>query len=473
MLYHCLGGLIQQHEKLFSVKKIKEFLGNKWLRFSFSALIYILMVIWIENYWLFLGLPIVFDVYISKKVRWAFWKKWEYDANGKKRRSIEWLDAIIFAVVAATLIRTFFVEAYTIPTGSMEKELLVGDYLFVSKYHYGPRLPNTPLSLPFMHHTVPVLNTKSYSSIPNLDYKRIAGLQEIERGDIVVFNLPVGDTVMEEFQSEFTYYQALRVHGREVVERRNDLITRPVDKRENYVKRCVAIQGDTLELIDGEVYINGEFNDNYPNRQKKYRVKTSGDYLDPYKKERIFRSVNLSPADVAHLRTKNGRYIGTESDMHMRKADADKARSLKYFEYVDMVMAQKGARNPHVFPHSPDYNWNQDQFGPLVVPARGMTMKLDMKNIALYERAIRVYEENKLEKKNGKIYINDVETDEYTFKMNYYWMMGDNRDNSQDARFWGFVPEDHIVGTPVLIWMSSDSQGWGGIRWDRLFTIVD
>lgn len=447
------------------MKKIKEFLKNKWLRFGFAALVFLLMVIWIGSYWMLIGLAIVYDVYISKKVRWAFWKKWERDAKGRKRKSIEWLDAIIFAVVAATIIRTFFIEAYTIPTGSMEKELLVGDYLFVSKYHYGPRIPNTPLSLPFMHHTVPGLGTKAYSEAIQWDYKRLGGLQEVERGDIVVFNLPVGDTVIEEYQSTKTYYQELRAKGRAAVEKRDDIIVRPVDKRENYVKRCVALHGDTLQLIDGRVYINGKMNDPYPNRQKAYILQTDGSRLN----ERVLRKLDLSPVDYNDSRqiVAGDRYL-----FHMRDADANKAKAMNLFTSVDPFIEVAGQRNPEIFPHSADYPWNKDQFGPMVIPAAGMSVKIDMKNIALYERVIKNYEGNTLSKKDGKIFINGEEADEYTFQMDYFWMMGDNRDNSQDSRFWGFVPEDHVVGTPVVIWMSRDN-GWGGIRWSRIFNIVN
>lgn len=387
----------------------------------------------------------------------AFWKKNKEGQPKKKSTAREWLDAGIFAIIAATLIRTFIFEAYTIPTPSMEKTLLVNDFLFVSKISYGPRIPMTPLAMPFVHHTMPFTkSTKAYSEAIKWKYKRLPGFSDIKRYDVVVFNFPEGDTVAID-SPDPSYYNMVRQNGWQAVQNSYQIIHRPVDKRENYIKRCMAEAGDTLRIVHGVVYINGQAAPVPPASQHKYVVETSGDQLNGSRLEELGITgpeytfdnnkfvYNLTPENVAALK------------------QFPIVKNITMYEesnYIDFNYNM-------VFPHdTAHYKWTEENFGPLYIPKKGATVKLDDSNFAIYDRIIRVYEGNTLEKKDGKFVINGQPADSYTFKMNYYWMMGDNRNNSLDSRFWGFVPEDHVVGKAWLIWMS---YGENGIRWSRLF----
>ena len=373
-------------------------------------------------------------------MNWKFWnKKDTASATAKKKKSTsrEWTDAIVFAVIAATLIRTLFIEAYVIPTPSMERSLLVGDFLFVSKVNYGARTPMTPIAFPFAHHTMPLINTKAYWDGWELPYYRLPGLSTVKRGDVVVFNYPQ-DTINN----------------------------RPVDKRENYIKRCQGIAGDTLSVVDGQVFVNGKAMETPPGEQMEYTYKTTG--------------VDLNPQILDELQV-------TLYDGHLYPAmTAASANTLKGYSNVKSLMpviSPKGVSDPNnlVFPHVfpmhvvmgkiPDYKWSVDNFGPIIIPKKGWTVKLDSTTFPLYERAIEVYENNKVQVNGNDIIINGKKTDTYTFKMNYYWMMGDNRHDSEDSRFWGFVPEDHIVGKALFVWMSWDENAsfFSKIRWSRLF----
>lgn len=364
-----------------------------------------------------------------------------------KKKSVirEWLDALIFAVIAATIIRTFFVEAYTIPTSSMEKSLLIGDYLFVSKMHYGARIPMTPLAFPFAHHTMPgTANTPAYLEWIKLGYHRLPGLQNIERNDVVVFNYPI-----ESF--------------------------RPVDKRENYIKRCVGVPGDTLEVINRQLRINGQDAFNPPNMQFEYAIKTNGTPI-PKKTQREIDITEISPTSK-------------DFSFYEAAATAQSLAALKQLPNVtdiDTLLQERGVVTVPLFPINvqPDgypgpirannYMWNVDNFGPIWIPKKGATVPLSLDNIDLYARIIQDYENNKLKIDGDRILINGNEAKEYTFKMDYYFMMGDNRHNSADSRYWGFVPEDHIVGKAWLVWLSLDSHDSfpKNIRWNRLFSWV-
>ena len=373
-------------------------------------------------------------------MNWKFWDKKRQPAKTtKKKKSAtrEWADAIVFAVIAATLIRTLFIEAYVIPTPSMERTLLVGDFLFVSKVNYGARTPMTPIAFPFAHHTMPLLGTKAYWDGWELPYYRLPGLSEVKKGDVVVFNYPQDTTN-----------------------------NRPVDKRENYIKRCQGGPGDTLSVQHAQVYVNRLKAPNPPEGQIDYNYTTTGMDVNP----QIF--------DDLHVTIYEGNPNPT-----MTSEAAKTLRGYSNIKSVTARIAPKGVAddlNP-VFPLKypmhvvlgklPAYHWNADNFGPIIIPKKGWTVKLDSITFPLYERAIEVYENNKVQVNGTDIIINGKKTDTYTFKMNYYWMMGDNRHDSEDSRYWGFVPEDHIVGKALFIWMSWDENGsfFSKIRWSRLF----
>jgi len=442
-------------------QKVKDFIKNKYFRFAFAAIVFILWVVWIGNYWLLLGLPIIFDFYITQKVNWTFWKK----RGQKKTALIEWIDAIIFAVVAATLIRMFFIEAYTIPTSSMEKSLLVGDYLFVSKVAYGPKLPNTPISFPFVHHTLPLTKyTKSFIEWPRWPYKRIAGLGHIKRNDVVVFNFPEGDTVCLQDQNS-SYYTLARIYGREYIRQNYDIIYRPVDKRENYIKRCVGIPGDTIQVIHGNLFVNGKEQTKVGKRQYNYQIRTNGSTINPIR----FEEMGIARSDINYNPQESVYILPLTEEMLERFKAFSNVTEITRNENTDSTVMWK-----LIFPHDPRYKWNEDNFGPLWIPRKGATVTLTTDNLPLYQRIIDVYENNDLRVENGTIYINGKPTNSYTFKMDYYFMMGDNRHNSADSRFWGFVPEDHVVGKASFIWLSldKDKRFPANIRFKRMFTTI-
>ena len=445
---------------------MKALFTNKWFKFVVVGFVYLLWVVWIESYLWLIGLTVIFDLYISKKVHWAFWKK-KNTPDGKQTQAVEWVDSIIFAVIAATFIRMFFIEAYTIPTSSMEKSMLVGDYLFVSKTSYGPKLPNTPLSFPFVHNTLPFSKTqKSFVEWIKNPYKRIAGFGKVKNNDVVVFNFPEGDTVALKFPDQ-SYYWLVRNYGRERVwqekETFGEITVRPVDKRENYVKRCVGTPGDIVELKDGQLYVNGKVSQNFAGMQYDYQVTTNGTGIN----KRILDQLNIAEADrnVAS----NGQYLFPLTDQNVAKIKA-----LKNVKSVQKTNISKGIHDPEMFPFSNNYPWNVDNYGPLEIPKKGQSVKLTLDNLPLYQRIIDLYEANDLKVKDSTIYINGSAAESYTFKMDYYWMMGDNRHRSADSRYWGFVPEDHVVGKAVFIWLSMDKDQpfYNKVRWSRLFSLV-
>ena len=407
-------------------------------------------------------LPFIFFPFIVKDDKYQDPDK---TTRPKKSAAREWFDAIVFAVVAALIIRTYVFEAFTIPTSSMEKSLCVGDYLIVSKIHYGPKRPNTPLSFPFVHNTLPFSTTKkSYVEWIKLPYHRYPGISTIKRNDPIVFNYPAGDTVCDKFQSSVSYYDLIRQYGREKVW--NDhvafgkVIAHPVDKRENYVKRLIGMPGDKLQIIDGVVYINGEQGFQPENMQFNYTVTTTGNGIN----KRILDKYNITEA-----------YRGSnpnEAILNISEKVAEELRQLSFITSAERNITPAGEGiNYEIFPHRPDlYPWNVDNYGPIVLPKKGETIQLTLENLPLYERIIHAYELHDLQVKGGQIYIDGQPADSYTFAMDYYWMMGDNRHNSADSRYWGFVPENHIVGKAVFVWLSVDKVN-GGIRWRRMFRI--
>jgi signal peptidase I len=446
---------------------MKKILINKWFKFAFWGLLYLLWVIWLGNYWFLIGIGVIFDIYVTKKVHWAFWKK-KNPPNGKQTKTVEWIDAIIFAVIAASFIRLFFFEAYVIPTSSMEKSMLVGDYLFVSKVAYGPKMPNTPISFPFVHQSMPLTNSKvnSYVEWIKRPYKRISGFGKIRNDDVVVFNFPEGDTVALNFPSQ-NYYELCRMYGRDRVNSDSrsfgKIVSRPVDKKENYIKRCIGIPGDSLLIVDGDVYINGKKQKEIPGKQYNYILTTDGSLFNP----KILDKLKVANDDREMF--SGGRYLFPLTNQQLSSFNG-----LKNVTSVKRYVMPKGKYDPAIFPHSSNYEWNVDNFGPLYIPKKGVTVNLTLKNLPLYERIIDVYEENDLNVKNGQILINGKVAAQYTFKLDYYWMMGDNRHKSADSRYWGFVPVDHVVGKASIIWMSldKDKKFPAKIRFNRIFKSV-
>lgn len=545
---------------------LKKILKNKYVNLVFYSVINLLLIIWTGNWWMIIFFPIIFDYFITRKVNWTFWKK----RDAPKTKVVEWVDAILFAGIAAMIIRTLLIEAYTIPTSSMEKTMRVGDYLFVSKYTYGPRMPITPLAVPFTHHTLPL--TKSQPAFVDWiqnKYRRLSGLTTIKNDDIVVFNFPVGDTVASLSQAQ-SYYELCRKYGRKNVWDDNvwdefkgqkykipmgEILVRPLDKKDNYVKRCVAIAGDTLHIIDGEIYINGIKQNDLVDKQYKYSIITDGQQIN----EKVYLDMEISEEDQEYaeypllLSEPIDDVIFMEELIYAPELfnyninnllvlpltfeNYQKFKNASNIKFIERICKPLGYKEPYIFPHTPvkyvindqfidyissidtalvplfetykgitfdnnkdfyvtlkknisdslffehtrdlftvsqtgSFAWNEDNFGPLWIPKAGETVAINTDNLPLYDRIIKNYEHNSLEVKDGNIYINGVVADTYTFKQDYYFMIGDNRHNSADSRFWGFVPEDHVVGTPLFIWLSINKDKVSiakKIRFNRLF----
>ncbi len=408
--------------------KIKAFFRNKWVGFTLASILYILwFVLWTGNWWLLLGEIVIFDLYIT---RYFYKYVWRHNAEMcKKSKSYkavyEWVNAIIFATVVASLVHIFFFQMYVIPSSSMEKSLLVGDYLYVSKVAYGPQMPNTPVAFPFVHHTMPFSKTKkSFSESVKWPYHRLKGLGRIERNDVVVFNFPAGDTVLLERQ-DVSYYDVLRQYqqtfghqaGRERLMQEYTVITRPVDKRENYIKRCIGLPGDSIRIEETAVYVNGKPQEPVAGKQFMYLVETTSPITQ-------YALDNLGITEWSNKGTLYYMALTDENAAELEKLD-NVASVQKYI-----------ARSPNfdVFPQDRRYAWNQDNYGPIWIPQAGTAVALTADKLPLYRRIIETYEGNDLRvDEEGKIFINGEQTDTYTFRMNYYWMMGDNRHNSADS----------------------------------------
>ncbi len=481
----------------------------QWIKFAIAALLYLLFLVWVRSWWGLIVLPFIFDVYISKKISWGWWKKVR---NPAVRSVMSWVDAIVFALVAVYFVNIYVFQNYQIPSSSLEKSLLVGDFLYVSKMSYGPRVPNTPLSMPLAQHTLPILNCKSYIEWPQWKYKRVPGFGRVQRNDIVVFNFPAGDTVATNFQQtdfySLAYEEGKRIYpnkvnmdsltrdrqrtvyelyynaGRNLIRSNpqmyGDIVVRPVDRRENYVKRCIGLPGDTLQIKGGQVYINGTPAVNPQEMQFNYFVQTTG----PYIPEEMFIELGISKDDRM-LMSSDLNWEEGLPDMGLDRRDAQGRLTPVYHlpltrkmydtlsgnkKLVSRIVKEPDLYSGQMYPLNLHTGWTRDDYRPVWIPANGATVRLTADNLPLYERCITAYEGNRLELKPDGIYINGRKTDTYTFKMDYYWMMGDNRHNSADSRFWGYVPENHIVGKPILIWLSRDKEN-GGIRWNRMFRI--
>lgn len=464
---------------------------KKHLKFTAVCIAFILLVKLTGLNWFYFGLLAIADYFYWEYINWTFWKKRPVKEVVKKSFIKEWTNAIVFAVIGATLIHTYIIQPFVIPTSSMEKSMLIGDYLLVSKLNYGPNVPNTPLSIPFMHNVfVGTKNTPSYSKSIQLGYNRLPGFTSIKNNDIVVFNYPVDD--MQE--------------------------NMPFDKKTHYVKRCVGIAGDSLKIVDQKVMINGneqalpdrshgqfsyivtttgngfrekflldnEMTEVYPLHE--YRFVLDEEQVQLFKEQAYIRNVELLDslntyrvvsqgvklnanvlATYQGVKTENALFLMMLTDANVAKLQA--LSTVVSVEKPALLPSQIGAV---MFPKGNTYNWTTDNYGPIYIPKANTTVALTPTNVELYAKIIEDYEENTLEQKEDGVYLNDTISKHYTFKMNYYWMMGDNRHNSLDSRFWGFVPENHVVGKPVFNWLSIDpnKSGLAKIRWSRMFTFI-
>ncbi len=427
-----------------------------WVILLFIPIINLLMfpILWIETIRSF-GKNSITDTTLAVLTfgLYTYYINYATDVKHIKNRSLkpasglgDWVSSIAFAIIAATLVHTYVMRPYTIPTSSLEKSLLIGDFLFVSKFHYGARTPMTPIALPMVHDSIPFTGLPSYLGKPQLPYFRFPGIQKIKRNDIVVFNWPADSlkTMWGDNSGEFTY--------------------KPIDKKTNYVKRCVAIAGDTLQIIDGEIYINGKLSV-MPDRAKPqyyYTVDTGGKQLS----KRGLQRYNVREG----YNTRDGKYV-----LNLTKKEAKLLSKNPSVKSIIKQNTPSGIYNKDIFPHSEQYPWSIDNYGPIYMPQEGTTVELNGKTIPFYEHLIKEYERNDVTVDEDKMYINGVLATNYTFKQDYYWLMGDNRQNSLDARYWGFVPFDHVIGKAVFVWFSWETNADGiknKIRWDRLFTVV-
>lgn len=470
---------MENHYELPFVERIRANYNDagawQWVKCAFGCLIYIVFIAWVGNWWWLLLLPVIADMFIGKVIPWTIWKKIK---NRTLYTICSWIDAIVFALIAVYFINQYLFQNYQIPSSSLEKSLLVGDFLFVSKASYGPRIPNTPLSMPLVQHTFPewLGGGKSYIEKPQWEYRRLAGFDTISRGDIVVFNFPAGDTVPTKVSNP-DYYTLCHYVGKERLHNDKqsfgDIVYRPVDRRENYVKRCVGLPGDTLQIIDNQIYINSGILQDAENVQYNYIVQTKGNLIS----KSFAQKIGIAHDDYLEMRSDEAKaqlyVMGLDPTLpaYHFPLTREMLTKLQHTGMIDTIVCEPEIMGGEVYPLGHN-NWTRDNYGPIYMPRKGQTVKLDSANYFVYERCIRNYEHNECELKNGQIFINGEPTDQYTFKMNYYWMMGDNRHKSADSRYWGFVPEDHIVGRPVFIWLSLDKDKnffSGKIRWNRLF----
>ncbi len=474
-------------------KKKQPITKADWAKVVIYTLLYIAFLAWIGSWWGLIVVPFLVDAYTTRLVPWTWWKDLE---NPIARMVMSWVDAIVFSLVAVYFFNIYFFQNYTIPSSSLEKSLLVGDYLFVSKMSYGPRVPQTPLHAPLCQHTLP-WGGKSYIEWPQWEYKRVTP-RPVGQNDIVVFNYPAGDTIVTSpaYQAA-DYYMMCYVFGRQLMQQNGGIVSldslspleryrtfeqmynlgrqyiafsssefgavdhRPVDRRENYVKRCVGLPGQTLQIKDRIIYIDGQPQKEPEHVQYNYRVELNGNLPDE-----LVYELGISQDDLQEL-YQTGVCPLTAKAKEALLARTDLVASITDVDYRE---------SESLYPLNGHTGWTQDNYGPILIPNKGLTIPLSLDNLPLYERPIRVYEGNRLEVTDaGDILINGEKADSYTFRMDYYWMMGDNRHNSADSRFWGFVPEDHVVGKPLMIWLSTDKDRGGlrHIRWNRLFSLVD
>lgn len=477
------------------MKKISEATKKDWIKLAVYMVLYILFLIWVRSWLGIIVIPFIFDACITRIIRWDWWKQLK---NRTLYSIMGWIDALVFALVAVYFVNLFLFQNYAIPSSSLEKSLLVGDHLYVSKVAYGPRKPMTPLTMPLTQNVFPN-GKKSYIEKPQWPYERIKGFGKIKLNDIVVFNYPSGDTIVTNPETTSADYYGMIVYplgknrcveidldtmstlqqrhiydfyykiGRQTVLQNEKtfgkVITRPVDRRENYVKRCVGLPGQTLQIKDGIIYLDGVANRQPTDAQTNYQVTLTHSIPENLRKE-----LRLSLEDLPAQNNRPGTYVFPMTRQAAALLESQSGIASEVKPYVNEY-------NDWLFPLNKNTHWTVDNYGPVWIPAKGSSVDLDLDNLPFYERIIGVYEGNDLKVgKDGTIFINGEKADSYTFKMDYYWMMGDNRQNSADSRFWGYVPEDHIVGRPVFIWLSLDKdRKWGQkgkIRWDRQFRSV-
>ncbi len=444
--------------KMSFKERINNTTKKSWISACIWGLIYIVFIIWVAwNDWTSLAwlllLPIILDMFITHYIPWTWWKKYSPNQPTENKTLFvifSWIDAILFALVAVYFINLYLFQNYQIPSSSLEKSLLVGDFLCVDKMSYGARVPNTPLSMPLVQHTFPewLGGGKSFFSHPQWEYKRLKGWRAIQKGDIVVFNFPTGDTVCSKAPNP-DYYTLCHQYGKQVVEKRTDrfgeIVVRPVDRRENYVKRCVATPGDTLQIIDNVVHINGIPEPKRDGIQLNYFVVTDGHVLTPS----YLNKIGISKEDRHKI----------DTDVYLFPLTQEMKSKLENNPHILQIIVQPEEQGGFVYPlgHT---SWTRDNYGPIYIPKKGDKILITEENFWIYNRIANAYEYKPM--RIGEY---------YTFKMDYYWMMGDNRHNSADSRYWGFVPEDHIVGRPMFIWLSIDKDQTGlfnRIRWKRI-----
>lgn len=462
-------------------RRVSDTRTTRWIRFAIISLIFFLWVFWLGNWWVALLWILLFDIYITGYIPFTWWKK---SKNAAVRTIMSWVDAIIYALIIVYFVFSFIGQNYQIPSSSLEKSLLVGDYLWVNKMAYGPRVPMTPIHFPLTQNTLPIINTKSYLETPQFKYHRLKGLGEVERGDIVVFNFPAGDTVCVKVQNP-DYYSLVKMYGRQTILSNpqvfGEVIYRPVDRRENYVKRAVGLPGERLKIIDGIIHINGKPIPQPENVQYNYYFQLRDGAIDDATWDALGIAVDdrhevpVTEADIPGLRSLgfSVKPDGSVPPVYVSPLTQSMVKAIEQNKDIAKLMKVPAPTGEYLFPEGVSSDWTRADYGEIWIPAKGATLRMSQRAWDIYGRIIKVYEGNSdAEFRDGKLYINGVPSDTYTFKMDYYFMMGDNRDNSLDSRYWGLVPEDHIVGRPEKVLISFDKDRSifnGGIRWNRIF----